>query len=140
MAMVPKAAAAFAPASVMPTRAGPPTRVASSSPSVEQLFAGAGPSFNPASFGYTAEGRPSFDRDTQRRSRQNTPGVFTAPSQTFAAILESGDQLFGSGGTGNIRSTRFGGLVSKAIEIYENNAKVVTGTSNILGTSVSLVL
>ena len=94
MAMVPKAAAAFAPASVMPTRGGPPTRVASSSPSV----------------------------------------------LTFAAILESGDQLFGSGGTGNIRSTRFGGLVSKAIEIYENNAKVVTGTSNILGTSVSLVL
>ena len=140
MVLVPKAAAALAPVSVSPTRAGPPTRVASFSPSVEQLYANAGPSFNPASFGYTEEGHPSLDRDNQRRARQNTPGVFTAPSQTFAAILESGDQLFGSGGSGSIRSTRFGGLVSKAIEIYETNAKVVTGNNNILGTSVSLVL
>ena len=141
MALVPKAAATFAPASVAQTRVGPPTRVASSSPGVEQLYASAGPSFNPAAFGYTEEGRPSLGRDDQRRSRQNTPGVFTAPSQTFAAILESGEQFFsGSGDAGGVRGARFGGLVSKAIEIYENNAKVVTGTNNILGTSVSLVL
>jgi hypothetical protein len=139
MVLVPKAAAALAPSSVTQTRVGPPTRVASFSPSVEQLNGIAGPSFNPPSFGNTEEGRPSLDRDTQRRAHQNTPGVFSAPSQTFAAILESGDQLFGVGG-GNVRSSRFGGLVSKAIEIYENNAKVVTGTNNILGTSVSLVL
>jgi len=140
MVTVPKAGALLAPASVTQTRGGPPTRVASSSPSVEQLNATAGPSFSPASFGFAEEGRGAVDRDTQRRARQNTPGVFTAPSQTFAAILESGDQLFGSGGTGSVRATRFGGLVSKAIEIYENNAKVVTGSNNILGTSVSLVL
>jgi hypothetical protein len=139
MAMVPKPAIALSPASVSRTRAGPPTRVASFSPTVEQLDATAGASFNPATFGYAEEDRPSVDRDGGRRSRQDAPGVFSAPSQTFAAILEAGDQFF-AGGDAGVRSTRFSGLVSKAIEIYETNAKVVTGTNNVLGTSVSLVL
>ncbi len=130
----------LSPASVAPTRGGPPTRVASSyNASVEQLYPGAGPSFHPAAFGYAEEGRSPVDRDNGRRSRQNTPGVFSAPSQTFAAILEGGDQFF-SGGDAGARNTRFGGAVSKAIEIYETNAKVVTGTNNVLGTSLSLVL
>jgi hypothetical protein len=137
--MVPKAAMALSPASVTQTRSGPPTRVASFGPTVEQLYANAGPSSNPAAFGSTEEFRPSVDRDANRRSRQNAPGVFSAPSQTFAAILESSDQFF-SGGDAAARSARFGGLVSKAIEIYETNAKVVTGNNNVLGTSVSLVL
>lgn len=132
---------ALAPASAVTARTGPPTRVASYGPSVEQLYASAGPSFNPAAFGFAEEGRPALGRDSNRRSRQNAPGVFSAPTQTFAAILESGDQFFAGGaGAGSVRSTRFGGLVSKAIEIYENNAKVVSGTNNVLGTSVSLTL
>lgn len=130
---------ALSPASVTQARSGPPTRVASFGSTVEQLYANAGPSFNPAAFGYTEEFRPSVDRDANRRNRQNTPGVFSAPSQTFAAILEGGDQFF-SGGDADARSSRFGGLVSKAIETYETNARVVTGNNNVLGTSVSLVL
>ena len=37
-------------------------------------------------------------------------------------------------------ATPFAGVVARAIEIYETNAKIVGGESNILGTSVSLVL
>lgn len=140
MATVPKAAAALAPTSAVTARSGPPTRVASYGPSVEQLYASAGPSFNPAASGFPEEGRPALGRDTNRRSRQPTPGVFSAPTQTFAAILESGDQFFSGGEPGAVRSARFSGLVSKAIEIYEKNAKIVTGTNNVLGTSVSLTL
>jgi len=41
----------------------------------------------------------------------------------------------GSGGT-----VPYVGLASKAIEIYETNARIVSGETTILGTSVSVVL
>jgi hypothetical protein len=140
MAAVPRTDFIAPPTSVTAARSGPPTRVASVGQNVDQLYAGAGVAFDAAAFGYAEEGRASFDRG-DGRSRQHTPGLINAPSQTFAAILEASDQFFrGGGDDANIRARKFTGLVSKAIEIYENNAKVINGTNVIRGTSFSAVL
>lgn len=57
-------------------------------------------------------------------------------------MLESGGGAEGGGpgAGGDSDSARVSGLLSKAIKIYETNAKIVSGEINILGTSVSLVL
>ena len=142
MATVPRTDFVAPPTSLTASRSGPPTRVASINQNVDAIYGGAGVAFDAAAFGYAEEGRASFDRGNDGRSRQRAPGLINAPSQTFAAILEAGDQFF-SGGVGEeagIRARKFTGLVSKAIETYENNAKIISGTNVIRGTSFSQVL
>jgi hypothetical protein len=139
MVLVPRAEFASPTAGVTPARAGPPSRVASTSQNIDQPQASANVAFDASAFGFAEEGRGAFDRGGDR-SRQHTPGLISAPSQTFASILESGDQFFSGGDDGKIRSPKFAGLVAKAIQIYETNAKVISGTNNVLGTSFSAVL
>ena len=147
MAIIPRAGAMPAPANVSNTRLGPPTRVispSSSSSSVEELPGGEGVAFDSAAFSHYDESS-SFDRGGNRGQNQNFnqhPGSLNAPTQAFAAMLEAG----GPSGTDNSDGTRnedtppSPGLVSMVINTYENNAKVVSGEMNILGTSVSMVL
>ncbi len=144
MAIIPRTVPLPAPANVANSRLGPSTRVVSSSPSVEELPSGAGVSFDGAAFGYSQE-PSSFDRGGGRDREQNFshhPGRFNAPTQAFASLLESGGGTAGGepGAAGDSNVVRFPGLVSKAIEAYESNAKIISGEINILGTSVSLVL
>jgi len=123
---------------------GPPSRVVSyAGNSVEELPEGANVSFDGAAFGFRQEAPSSFDRDGSRdqHPHQHT-GRLNAPSQAFAAMLEA-EETGGAGGgraTGDAPASPLAGVVAKAIQIYETNAKVVGGESNILGTSVSLVL
>ena len=142
MAVIPRTDVVTPTTSVTATRTGPPTRVASVSQSVEQLYGSSGVAFNAAAFGFAEEGRASFERGGDGRPRQHAPGLINAPTQTFAALLEAGDQFFGGGAAdeAKIRARKFTGLVSKAIEIYETNAKIISGTNNVLGTSFSAVL
>lgn len=133
-----------ASANVANSRLGPPTRVhSSSSSSVEELPSGAGVTFDGGTFGYYGE-PSSFDRGgggDRQQSFSRHPGRFNASTQAFASLLESGGgaEVGGPGG-GDSGSVRVSGLLSKAIKIYETNAKIVSGEINILGTSVSLVL
>ena len=67
--------------------------------------------------------------------------MVNAPTQAFAEMLEAGETATdGSSDGRDINAPRFSTLISKAIEIYENNARVGSGENYVLGTSVSLVL
>jgi hypothetical protein len=117
--------------------------VSSSSPSVEELPGGEGVNFDSVAFAHFEE-PSSFDRGHGglNQNFNHHPGSLKAPTQAFAAMLETG----GPAGTDNLDGTRneekppTPGLVSMVISAYETNAKVVSGEMNILGTSVSMVL
>lgn len=68
-------------------------------------------------------------------------GSFEATSQAFAAFLEfeagpenAGDTRVSGGGS------RFAGLLAKAINTYETNARVISGAITPKGTALSLSL
>ena len=133
------------PASTNNARLGPPSRVVSyAGNSVEELPGGAGVSFDSAAFGFRQDAPSSFDRNDGREQQppRYHAGGINAPSQTFAAMLEFPETAGGGNrnAAGDGPATPFPGVVARAIAIYETNAKIVGGESNILGTSVSLVL
>ncbi len=139
MATVPKTSPPLNLASVAKTRLGPPTRVVSQGQSsVEELQSSANVSFDSTAYGFLEEDRSSFDHQRGNRQPHHQPGVVNAPTQAFAAMLEGGETA--SGGGGDDKDPRFSTLTSKAIKIYETNARVVSGENYVLGTSVSLVL
>ncbi len=145
MVLIPRAAPVQAQATAPNARLGPQSRVVSyAGNSVEELSGGASVSFESAAFDFRQGEASSFDRDGGRE--QHTPrqhiGSLNAPSQTFAALLET-PETAGAGNrdaAGNGSQAPLAGVVARAIQIYETNAKIVSGESNILGTSVSLVL
>lgn len=142
MATVPKTSPPLNLASVTKTRLGPPTRVISQGQSsVEELQSSANVSFDSAAYGFREKDRSSFDHQRENRQPHHQPGVVNAPTQAFAAMLEARETASGgdSGGR-DVNAPRFSELISKAIEIYESNARVVSGENYVLGTSVSLVL
>lgn len=132
-------------ANVAGTRSGPSTRVSSSGgSSVENIPGGAGVSFDGAAFGYSEDAQPSFDHGAGGGNRSSKfPGIVDAPTQAFAALLETADIYKDDGDHaqgGNLGPIPYVGLTSKAIEIYENNARVTAGQTTIRGTSFSVVL
>ena len=145
MVLIPRAAPAQAPANATNVRLGPSSRVVSyAGNSVEELPQGASVSFESAAYGFRQDAPSSFDRNgshDQHPPRHHTGGI-NAPSQTFAALLESPETAGGGNrnAAGDGPATPLPGVVARAIEIYETNAKIVGGESNILGTTVSLVL
>lgn len=144
MVLIPKTAPAQAPANAANTRLGPPSRVVSyAGNSVEELPGGAGVSFESAAFGFRQDAPSSFDRNGghEQQPPRHHSGRINAPSQTFAAMLEFPETASGNkNAAGKGPKAPFPGVVARAIAIYETNAKIVSGESNILGTSVSLVL
>lgn len=142
MVTVPKIPPPLNPANVSKARLGPPTRVVSQGQtSVEELQSGANVSFDSGAYGFREEARSSFDDQRGNRQPHHQPGVVNAPTQAFAAMLENSEPATGGNSDSrDVNSPRFSGLISKVIEIYETNARVVAGENYVLGTSVSLVL
>lgn len=142
MATVPKASPPLNLASVTKARLGPLTRVVSQGQSsVEELQSGANVSFDSGAYGFREETRPSFDRQRGNSQPHHQPGLVNAQTQAFAAMLEGVETATaGNSGGKDANASRFSGLVSKVIEIYEKNARVVSGENYVLGTSVSLIL
>ncbi len=106
---------------------------------VEEMNAGVGVSFNDASFlSHDFAHRHSNEGD-QHSGGQG--GGFNTPSRDFAAMIAFQENAGDPNQRGVItRSQGFAGLVAKAIQIYETNAKVISGDYNILGTSLSITL
>ena len=76
-----------------------------------------------------------------RHVPQNGSGSFDATSQAFAAFIEfeagpenGGDNRINGGGS------RFAGLLAKAINTYETNARVISGSLTPKGSALSLSL
>ncbi len=140
MAVVPKPVPVATQPSVSANRTGASSRVASHERDVDELHSSTGVNFDSANFRFHEEDRSLFDR-SGGNSRQRQTGLFTTPTQAFAAMFDSGGVGRSEDNSSSaVKTARFGGLVSKAISIYEDNAKVVSGEANVLGTSISLVL
>lgn len=142
MAQAVKAAQLQVPSAVSGGRgSSPATRIASlGSAPVEELSPKLGTSFDDAfhlrqDFG---RGRSSQNRDY---SSHQAVGMLRATSQAFAAFIEfeaGSDKVTGDGADGGSRGSA--GLVSRAINAYETNARVVSGGEPELGTSLNLTL
>lgn len=140
MATVPKVAPAPTPANASNLRSGPPSRVASLGSSIDELQGGNSVAFNSGAFGFREEGRSSFDQGGGGRQGNHLhTGIVNAPTQAFAALLEGRSQE-SQGRAGDVTSPQFAGIVARAIAIYEANANILSGTQNVLGTSISIVL
>ena len=86
-----------------------------------------------------SQGRGGADKGQQ--PRETHLGTFQATSQAFAAFLEfeaGSDQ--GGDARVNGGSSRFAGLIAKAINTYETNALVISGAITPNGRSLSLSL
>lgn len=141
MATVPRAVPVAQVPNVSTNRNVATTRVASTPGGVDELQTSSGVSFDTAEFRFREDDHSLFERGDNRPSRQHQTGIFTAPTQAFTAMLEKGgSNRPDDNASGDVKTPRFAGLVSKAIAIYEANARIVSGEGNILGTSVSLVL
>ena len=141
MATVPRAVPVAPLPNVSANRTVGATRVASSAGGVDELQTSFGVSFDTAEFRFHDDDHAFFERGNNRSSRQHQTGLFTAPTQAFAALFENGgSNRQDDNAPGDIKTPRFAGLVSKAIAIYETNARIISGENNILGTSISMVL
>ncbi len=105
---------------------------------IEALSPQAGVSYEGNNILYQDYGQGRRFQDRHRGPVRNplTQGV-NSTSQTFAAIFEI-TQASNSGVTGGGSGATFAaGLASKAIEIYENNAKIIAGTEAVRGSTFS---
>lgn len=94
--------------------------------------------FNAAPYSFRDERSNSFTQDNQ--PPPNRTPVLVAPSQTFAAIVEARSAVADAGRAGQTTGRGFHGLLSRAIYIYETNAKIIHGTADFRGGTVSIRL
>ena len=85
--------------------------------------------------------RESFAEEQQPHPPSNNPGVIDAPSEIFVTLFEN--NLVGSGASsdqpGGVRSFAIA-LMARAVNIYETNAKVISGENVTRGTSFNFTL
>ena len=140
MNQVAKAASTLPAANVAGPRApaGRTSAASLDSGPVEPTGGKLGVTYNDAALAYENEGGGSSpQRDSAAPQNQNG---LNAPPQAFAAIFEIDDTV-PAGEQAKVAGSRgFAGLLAKAIHTYEANARVVSGTNNTLGTSLSLTL
>lgn len=143
MAQVVKTAATGAPAPPTGVRQPAGTRSVATveATPIEEVSPKAGVSYEETGFLFQDYGQGGRFQDRARGPIRNplTHGV-NATSETFAAIFEI-NQVPNTGGTGSGLGSAFvAGLLSKAIDIYESNAKVIAGTEAVRGGTLSINL
>lgn len=141
MALVAKTGATTATASAVAARyAGASPTVASiSQPSIESPNGGVGLAFDTTTFAFREDPRGFASNDNHQQRQPWTGTTLLASSQTFAAIMESGDGAARDGAQANA-TRHFQGFLSKAISTYETNAKIIHGQLEQRGSTVSMRL
>ena len=141
MAQVPKLTAAPTAPSWHTTRAASPTRAATAGHSPLEEASATEPAHRDAApFGFQESQRDLTSQGQGQQRRQHS-GILNAPSQAFAALLEYEAPVTTSAGNpGAVRERAFAGVVAKAIEAYETNARVIHGVNPMTGTQISLTL
>jgi hypothetical protein len=117
--------------------------VASSrSSEIEATSPGVGASFGSADFYFEDTYGRSRSTHREEQSNHGHSGLFNANSQTFAALFEK--QLIESGGGNDAAASgngNFGAFAAKlAAEVYETNARVISGENKTRGLSLSMSL
>jgi len=142
MAQLPRVTSAPQAASTTQTRAIAVGRVASVATSkVDEPEFSTAAQLDTAPFTfYNGTPEPANDdRRNQGHKRQHF-GLLNAPSESFAAILQSGSEEAELDGFGNPVSKIYAGALSKAIKTYEINHKIIHGTNTVRGSEISLTL
>jgi hypothetical protein len=108
---------------------------------IEEVSPNAGVSYGQTGFLFQdyGQGGDSQGRDRGPVRNPRTQGV-NATSQSFAAIFEVGQAANFGGAGGGLGTAFVAGLLTKAIGIYENNAKVIAGTEAVRGGTLSIRL
>ena len=143
MAQVPKLTTAPTAPSWHATRTTSPARVATAGHLPLEETSATEPSHRdapPFSFQESQRELTYRGQNPDQQRRQYT-GILNAPSQAFAALLEYEAPVTTSAGNpGAIRERAFAGVVAKAIEAYETNARLIRGENPMTGTQISLTL
>lgn len=107
---------------------------------VEELSPNVGASFNNAPFLAPEYERRGFGGHTEEQRLGGDASRFVTPSQSFASLLESRDGVsFNNPGINPSGVRRgFTGLLAQAIKVYETNAKVISGTLELPGATLSV--
>lgn len=145
MAQVAKTSTPIAPQpTASKSRAGAGHRVASLSSSIDELSNATGLALDGATHDNGRGGDAGLDSQSQSSSGQGSQDgafaygrLFRADSSVFAAIFEG---AAASGNNAPSGPPRLSAPVSKAINIYENNAKVIAGNYTLPGMSLSIRL
>ena len=108
---------------------------------IEQVSPKAGVSYEETGFLFQDYGRGgSFQGRNRGRIRNPLIQGWNATSQTFAAIFEVGQSTNSGGAGGGLGAAYVTRLLSKAIDIYESNTKIIAGTEVVRGGTLSLTL
>ena len=142
MAQLPRVTPAPQAASTTQTRAIAIGRVASVAASkVEEPGFSTAAQLDTAPFAfYNGTPEPANDDRRQQGHKRQHFGLLNAPSESFAAILQSGSEEAELDDFGNPVNKIYAGTLSKAIKTYEINHKVIHGTNTVRGSEISLTL
>ena len=142
MAQVPKIYAPTPAQATAAARTVPTSRVASLDGPVNESSAGL-PTSTLDTAPFTLHGNPHQQPDP-RHDREPPPrrngGLLAVPSRAFSSLVEFySDESIEDAGP-EVRARRIGGLISHAINTYENNAKIIHGEPEVTGTEISIRL
>jgi hypothetical protein len=145
MAQAPKIPAIANPNQLGPARAAAPTvSVGEYNPYVDSPVANASVLLGGAEFSYEQPRQQTgfaYDPRREQRSVPQSWSLVQTPSETFARILENiAGGVEGTGETIRGSAKRFQNVISRAIAIYETNAKIIHGETALVGGAVSLRL
>ena len=139
MAQVPKIYAPTPAQFVAATRGMSVSKVASLNTSIDESNA-SNPSASETEFTLNEDFRRDAGADgTRNQNMFRNGGHLAIPTQVFTSLV---DQLSGSGANDDpdLRARRIGGIISKAIKIYETNSKVIHRNPDVTGTELSIRL
>jgi len=143
MAQLPRVAApATTAVSASHSRTVPTARSSSGASSpVEQISISTGAEFDTTPFAFQDEFRnPANDDNRQPSHKRQHYGLLNASSESFASILQAGNDEVEFDQHGDPVTRSYSGTVSKAINTYEMNSKIISGTNPVRGTEISLTL
>lgn len=126
--------------SLAAARGVPVSKVASLDSTIDETTAN-----SPAAFDTEFVLRENFRRDADAGNtpQQNLPGNggrLSVSSHEFTALLEHLDGSNANDDDPNFRMRRIGGIITKAIKVYETNSKVIHGKPDVPGTELSIRL
>lgn len=124
------------------TRAVVGTRVASLDGQINESTASVATS-NLDTAPFTLQGE-TYRQDPRHEHNDRPPqrngGLLVVPSRAFGSLVEYyGAESLEDAGP-EVRARRNGGLISRAIQTYETNAKIIHGKPDVTGTEISIRL
>ena len=124
--------------SIAATRGMPVSKIASLDASIDQPSASNFKSFEPE---FALRDDTPQDAGSKNTPRHNLPqhgGRLVMGSQWFTSLIDHMQKPTANDQDPSVKARQMGERVSRAIRIYENNAKVISGNPEVTGTKISI--